>query len=98
MLSVEKVTSNEVEISCGPLHTCILKYHYPINYDGIKIKFSRKTKIAQIICPRQIHQFDEEEPAFIASPDHHLSLPPQTMTIIRLLKKQISAIEHRFIQ
>ncbi len=85
-ISVKKLVSNEIEVSCGPLHTCILKYRYPINYDGIKIKLSRKTKIAQIICPRLVHQFDEEDPAFIASPDHQLSLPPWQLSMESMIK------------
>lgn len=73
-LKTNKISSCEIQLTCGS--TAInLEFLYPVNYGGTRIKLSKAVKSVKIICPRQVHQFEEEKPIFIASPDHQLSLP-----------------------
>lgn len=75
-LNTNKISSSEIQLTCGTLQL-YLNFVYPVKYNGIKIKLSRARRLVVIICPRQIHHFEEEKPIFVAYPDHQLSLPPQ---------------------
>ena len=75
-LRTGKPTSNELELSCGSF-CCSLKFKYPIDYSKVKIKQSKVRKSIEIAYIRKRHEFDCEDPVYIASPDHQLALPPQ---------------------
>ena len=75
-LSTSKPSPNELELSCESF--CFsLKFKYPIDYSRVKIKLSKIQKSIKIAYIRQGHEFDREDPVYIASPDHQLALPPQ---------------------
>lgn len=75
-LSTTKISSSAIKLTCGQFHYS-LELKYPINYNGIKVKFSKLQGHIEIDSPRHFHDFSEERPMFIALPDHQLSLPPQ---------------------
>ena len=75
-LSTKKISSREIQLSCGTFYFN-MKFKYPINYDGVKIKLSRTQKNVKIISSRQAQCFEEEISTYDAHPDHQLSLPPK---------------------
>ncbi len=75
-LSTSKVSSDAIKLVCGKF-SYLLNFKYPIDYDGISIKFSKAQGLIKIVSPRQAYEFTEEKPISISLPDHQLSLPPQ---------------------
>lgn len=74
-LSTSKLSSsNKLELSCGRLR-CSFKLKYPI--DRVSIKISKVQRSIKVFFSRHSYEFDKENPVFIASPDHQLSLPPK---------------------
>ena len=72
-LKTRRVSSNILELSLGQ-SSCQLKCPYPVEYDKISIKISRKKGSIVIHCPRALQDFTEERPLFIVNPDRGLSL------------------------
>ena len=61
--SCDCVSSTEVKILLGS-HKYVIPYHYPVDYDRLSIKISRKQKVITILASRQAHMFDLEKPLF----------------------------------
>ena len=74
-LNTKQVSSREVQLSCGSLHYN-LTFKYPVDYNQIRIKWSKARKKMEITSTRKCHNFEEEKILFVAVPDHQLSLPP----------------------
>lgn len=99
-LESRRVSSNTLELSFGEC-ACQLKCPYPIVYDCIKIKLSRKKGSMIIHCPRAFQDFTLEQPLFIISPDKELSLFPLLMSqdaVASLSGQQFTKQEHNLIQ
>lgn len=77
-LSTKKISSSEMRLSCEKFHIN-LKFKYPINYDGVRIKLSRVQKNVKIFSSRQSQCFEEEKSVYDAHPDNQLSLPPKDL-------------------
>ena len=73
-LKTSKISSCEMQLTCG-LSDMNLEFLYPVDYGGTRIKLCKAAGRVRIICPRQIHNFEDEKSIFIACPDHQLSLP-----------------------
>lgn len=80
-LSTKKMSSNEIQLSCG-MCQLNLTFVYPIDYNKICVQLSKARKNITIVSPRQTSQllFKRNEPVFITIPDHQLSIPPQDVT------------------
>ena len=99
-LETRKVSLNTLELSLGE-SACRLKCPYPVAYDSIKIKFSRKKGSVSVHCPRASEDFTEERPLFIMNPDKELSLFPLLMSqdaVATLCGQQFTQQEGDLIQ
>lgn len=75
-LSINRVSYCEIQLVCGA-HKSNLKYCFPVNFNEVKMKLSKAQRKVTVICPRETHHFDEDNPILIVCPDHQLSLPRQ---------------------
>ncbi|XP_065916565.1 uncharacterized protein [Dysidea avara] len=73
-LATEQPTNKTVRIKIKDLHTDIF-YPYPVDYNKVSIKFSRKSKKITVLAHRKCHQVYEEEAVYIVNPANILSLP-----------------------
>ena len=74
-VSVEQISSSDIEIFCGTLEHKIC-YPHPIEYNKLQIKVSRKKQKITILATRKAHNFVEENALFHVNPENKLSLPP----------------------
>ena len=72
-LSCDCVSSTEVKIILGS-HEYVIPYHYPVYYDRLSIKISRKQKVITILACQQPHMFDVEKPLFSVNASDNFSL------------------------
>ena len=99
-LQTEKVSSNELNLSCGKVSCCI-EFLYPFDYNNVHIKLVRKEKKLFLVCPRTHQQFHEEKPVFVLSPEKELSLFPNIYSnqyIVSLSGQQYTKEERSLIE
>lgn len=75
-LDTRNASSNEIILTCGKLKFSLI-YKYPVSYNHVRITWSKTLNKVTVISPRKAHEFVEEMPVFIKSPDNQLSLLPQ---------------------
>ena len=73
-LTTEHPINDTVRIKIKDLCTDIC-YPYPVDYNKVSIKLSRKNKKITVLAHRKCHQLYEEEPVYIVNPANILSLP-----------------------
>ena len=74
-LKTKRVSSSRVQINWGTL-SFQLNSAFPIDYNEVKVSLSKKSSVLTLSCTHQIHDFEEDQPCFIASPGNQLSLVP----------------------
>ena len=52
---------------CMRSHKFVLAYPYPVNYDNLTIKISRKQKTVTVLANRAMHRFEEEKTFYLAN-------------------------------
>jgi hypothetical protein len=72
-LVTQRLSSNVIQLSYGE-HACELVYPYPISYDNIAIKASKKEGFVILCCPRAFQELDMKKPLYTVSPDKELAL------------------------
>jgi len=78
-LTTEQPCNTSVRIKIKDLHADIF-YPYPIDYNKITIKLSRKSKKITVLAYRKCHQVYNEEPVYIVNPSNALSLPEMSFS------------------
>lgn len=99
-LQTRTISSTSLELSFGD-KACQLNFPYPVAFDSVKVRLSKKKGLINIHCPRASQNFTEEQPLFIVSPDHKLSLFPLLMSqddIASLCGQQFMEEEASLIQ
>ena len=62
-LSCDSISATEVKVVLGSLKY-VISYHYPVDYNSLSIKLSRKQKEITVSASRKAHTFDLEKPLF----------------------------------
>ena len=74
-ITTSQSTTTKFKIVIGK-HFIEISYPYPIDYDKVSIKLSRKNKRIVVVAFRKCHQlYEEEYPVYIVNPDNTLVLP-----------------------
>ena len=79
-LNTKSISNSQLEISCKQ-HSIQLSYPYPVEYQRIKVKLSRRKRTISVVAPRDVYQFHKEKPIFVANPDNGATLPPMILNV-----------------
>jgi 2-polyprenyl-3-methyl-5-hydroxy-6-metoxy-1,4-benzoquinol methylase len=71
-LHLKKISLNVVKVSFGKI-ACTIKFPYPVDFDNINTKFSRRERRVILRCPRALQQFENEKPLFVIDPERQFS-------------------------
>ena len=81
-LNTKSISDSEFEIFCKQ-HSIQLSYPYPVDYQRIKVKLSRRNRTISVVAPRDVYHFHKEKPIFVANPDNGVTLPPMLLSLAR---------------
>ena len=73
-LKPRKVSLDEIELACGE-HKIRISYPYPIDFDSLSLKISKKDKTVTIEAKRVAYNFDDELPLYLSNPNNPFTLP-----------------------
>ena len=74
-ITAPKCTTTKLKVVIDK-HSIEISYPYPIVYNKVSIKLSRKNKRIMVAAFRKSHQlYEEEQPVYIVNPDNALVLP-----------------------
>ena len=99
-LSPHRESPHEVHISVRS-HKYVITYPYPVDYDKLSIKLSRKQKTITVLASRMTYAFEIEKPMYVFNTSdefNHLLLPMSKTTMLTFNGMQFSQPEREVLK